>query len=192
MFVYCSLGCVFLVLAEEFIPNSVSWQLLCNSVLWWQQIQIARRIWGYQSSACLSHVLSGAGSEQLPSEGAGSGFAVGQPCPEHAAAPRQEAALGAVCALLGSDPLLGSEPAVPAAAHGCRVRAQQNELQEESCARVCDFTAIWKLHTVPNGCQFRVDGNAAICVLFAWCGCRCTSQLLGVFILCFTRMILCM
>lgn len=96
MFVYCSLGCVFFVLAEEFIPNSVSWQLLCNSVSWWQQIQRARRIWGYQSSACLSRVLSGSGSEQLPSEGAGSGFAVGHPCPERAAAPRQEAALGAV------------------------------------------------------------------------------------------------
>lgn len=33
MFVYCSLGCVFLVLAEEFIPNSVSWQLLCQCVV---------------------------------------------------------------------------------------------------------------------------------------------------------------
>lgn len=30
------------------------------------------------------------------------------------------------------------------------------------------FHSVWKFHTVPNGCHFRGDCNAAVCVLFAW------------------------
>lgn len=41
-----SLVCVFLLLAEEFIPSCVSWQLQCSSVSWCQQIQRTHRKWG--------------------------------------------------------------------------------------------------------------------------------------------------
>lgn len=96
--------------------------------------------------------------EQLPSKGAGCGFAEG-------------------CCAQGV-------PQSPGGKQGwgqcvlCWAWTLQSLLQPTGCEPsrvssgrakpVCDFTAVWKFHIVPHGCHCRGDCNAAVYVLFAW------------------------